>query len=181
MLDISSHWEFEYTKDDAAAWQAYFPRVRPMLELCRRLFTDVGDPVDRIAHAFGNTWGKQVRRARHPQYDQPLFAGLIRSGGPRLHFDWAPFDLPGLEAVMQAGANVYLANFQQGGHLKVYRTYGMTKGHTKASGVLPIGNYDLPHALVEGVESVTIPCGVGDLVLAPNRFLHEVTAGAACM
>jgi hypothetical protein len=38
-----------------------------------------------------------------------------------------------------------------------------------------VGNYDLPGSLVEGVESCVVPCRVGDLVMAPNRLLHEVT------
>src|SRR5206468_6851821 len=81
------------------------------------------------------------------------------------------------EVVMQAGANVYLSNFEQGGDLKVYRKYGMSPGKKASDGEKVIGNYGLPHDLVENAESCTIECGVGDLVVAPNRFLHEVTPG----
>ena len=39
----------------------------------------------------------------------------------------------------------------------------------------PIGNYGLSRELINGVETDTIPAKAGDLVFAPNRFLHEVT------
>jgi len=180
VLNIPSHWEFAYVLNSEAAWQDYFRKVPAMTRLRRKLFAGIGDPVDRLVNRFGKAWGAGVHRARHPQFGKQLYLGLIRSGAPKLHFDWAPFDLPGgSEVVMQAGANVYLSNFPQGGDLKMYRTLGMNKGHSIASGEKVIGNYDLPHSLVEDVQSHTIRCGVGDFVIAPNRFLHEVTPGNA--
>jgi hypothetical protein len=78
----------------------------------------------------------------------------------------------------QAGLNVYLRSPGPGGDLRVYRRLGMRAGNTAQSGVAPVGNYDLDHELVEGVAFDTIPARTGDLVIAPNRFLHEVTATA---
>lgn len=179
-LAIDSHWEFEYTTKPRSAWTNYFKKVGPTTQLRRRLFAESGDPVDRIVRIFREAWGAPVRRARHPKFNRQLYVGLLRTGAPRLHFDWAPYDFPALkEVVMQAGANVYLSNFHVGGDLTLYRTYGMTKGNKEASGAKVIGNYDIPHSLVEGVESCTVPCRVGDFVIAPNRFLHEVTKGDA--
>lgn len=177
-LNISSHWEFEYRLEDQSAWVDYFKKVGPTTRKRKQLFADIGDPVERIVNIFRNAWGAPVRRARHPEFHRQLYVGLLRTGAPRLHFDWAPYDLPGLkDVVMQAGANVYLANFDVGGDLTVYRQYGMTKGNKESSGEKIVGNYDLSHSLVKGVEACTVPCRVGDFVIAPNRFLHEVTPG----
>ena len=177
-LDIDSHWEFEYTNKGATAWTEYFKKVGPTTQLRRRLFAELGDPVGQVIRIFRQAWGAPVRRALHPDFNRRLYAGLLRTGTPKLHFDWAPYDFPALkDVVMQAGANIYLSNFVTGGDLTVYRTYGMTKGNKESSGEKVIGNYDMPHSLVEGVESCTVECGVGDFVIAPNRFLHEVTPG----
>jgi hypothetical protein len=173
VLDIESHWEFMYVLENDAAWKNYFRKVAATTRLRRRLFAGVGDPVDRVAAMLAKAWGAPVGRLR--KSGKQLYAGLIRSGVPQLHFDWAPFDIPEREVVMQAGLNIYLHNGRTGGDLKVYRTYGMTRGNTASSGSEVIGNYGLPHSLIEGVESRTIACRVGDLVVAPNRLLHEVT------
>lgn len=179
-LDIDSHWEFEYTKKRDSAWVDYFKKVGPTTQLRRRLFAETGDPIGRAVRIFRQAWGAPVRRARHPHFNRSLYVGLLRTGAPKLHFDWAPYDFPALkEVVMQAGANIYLSNFGVGGDLTMYRTYGMSKGNKEGSGEQVIGNYDMPHSLVEGVESCTVPCRVGDFVIAPNRFLHEVTQGDA--
>lgn len=177
-LAIDSHWEFEYTSKGQLAWSDYFKKVGPTTRLRRELFAETGDPVDRVISIFREAWGAPVRRARHPEFNRQLYVGLLRTGAPKLHFDWAPYDFPALkEVVMQAGANIYLSNFNVGGDLTMYRTYGMTKGHKEASGEAVIGNYDIPHSAVDGVESRTVPCRIGDFVIAPNRFLHEVTTG----
>jgi len=161
VLDIASHWEFTYRLgDDAKAWDDYFRKVGPTTALRRRLFADVGDPVDYIVEALGRAWGKPVQRMC--KFGRKLYTGLVRSGAPRLHFDWAPFDLPAMEVVGQGGVNVYLFNGRTGGDLKVYRKYGMTKGNTEASGEEIVGNYDLPRSSVEGVESYTLECRTGD-------------------
>jgi hypothetical protein len=173
VLDVPSHWEFTYVIEDSAAWHPYFAKVGPTTRLRRHLFRDIGDPVDRVTEMLAKAWGAPVYRMR--KFGKKLYAGLIRSGAPKLHFDWAPWDLGKFEVVMQAGLNIYLANGSTGGDLKVYRTYGMSKGNTLSSNQAVVGNYDLPQALVQGVKSATIPCRAGDLVVAPNRFLHEVT------
>ncbi len=177
-LNINSHWEFEYRVEDQSAWVDYFKKVGPTTRKRKELFAEIGDPVERIVKIFRNAWGAPVKRAVHPDFGRQLYVGLLRTGAPRLHFDWAPYDLPSLkDVVMQAGANVYLANFDIGGDLTVYRQYGMTKGNKESSGEQIVGNYDLSHSLVQGVEACTVPCRVGDFVIAPNRFLHEVTPG----
>jgi hypothetical protein len=177
-LSISSHWEFEYQIEDDAAWLEYFRKVGPTTRMRRKLFAGIGDPVDRIVEILGQSWPGPVRRALHPKFNRRLYVGLLRTGSPRLHFDWAPFDLPSLkDVVMQAGANVYLSNSLTGGDLKIYRRYGMLKGNKASSGKEVVGNYDIPHAAVAEVESCIVPCRTGDFVIAPNRFLHEVTPG----
>lgn len=176
-LNIPSHWEFRYMEQPETAWFDYFRKVSATTKRRRMIFKEIGDPLERVVRAFGKIWGAPVRRARHPKYGWRLYAGLIRSGAPALHFDWAPFDLGLSEIVLQAGANIYLSNFRRGGDLKVYRKYGMRPGHSASSGEPVVGNYDMPHSLVENVESRTIPCEVGDFVIAANRFLHEVTPG----
>lgn len=176
-LNIPSHWEFRYVQQSENAWFDYFKKVSVTTKRRHRLFEGIGDPLERIVCALGAAWGTPVRRVRHPKFGWRLYAGLIRSGAPALHFDWAPFDLGLSEMVLQAGANIYLSNFRRGGDLKVYRKYGMRPGNTVDSGAAVVGNYDMPHSLVEDVESRTIRCGVGDFVIAPNRFLHEVTRG----
>jgi hypothetical protein len=177
-LDISSHWEFEYRIEDDKAWVDYFKQVEPTTRLRKELFSEIGDPVERIVKILRKVWGAPVKRARHPEFNKQLYVGLLRTGAPKLHFDWAPYDMPSLkDVVMQAGANVYLSNYQVGGDLTIYRRYGISKGNKQSSGEQVVGNYDLPHELVEGVEECTVHCGVGDFVIAPNRFLHEVTPG----
>ena len=176
-LDIPSHWEFRYMEQPEAAWFDYFRKVGATTKRRHSLFEGIGDPLERIVGAIRKAWGATVQHVRHPKFGWRLYAGLIRSGAPALHFDWAPFDLGLSEMVLQAGANVYLSNFKRGGDLKVYRKYGMSPGDTISSGKPVVGNYDMPHSLVDGVESRTIPCEVGDFVIAPNRFLHEVTPG----
>jgi hypothetical protein len=94
--------------------------------LRRRLFAEIGDPVERVTDMLGKAWGRPVVRVR--KYGKQLYAGLIRSGAPKLHFDWAPWDIPEEEAVMQAGVNIYIANGGSGGDLKIYNIYGMTRG-----------------------------------------------------
>lgn len=177
VLDIPPHWEFEYVLEDENAWQGYFSRVGPTTRLRKRLFSDIGDPVERVSEMLSKVWGASVQRVRHPKFGRKLYAGIIRSGAPKLHFDNAAFDLPGTEILGQAGANIYLKNFTQGGDLVTYRTFGKDKGNTLSSGKKPIGNYDLSPSLVEGVESCTVPCRQGDFILTPNHLLHEVTPG----
>lgn len=177
VLDIPPHWEFEYVLEDEKAWLSYFPRVGATTRLRKRIFSEIGDPVERLTGIIGRAWGSPVERVRHPKFGRKLYAGIIRSGAPRLHFDNAAFDLPGTEILGQAGANIYLKNFVRGGDLITYRTFGKEKGHKLSSGLTPIGNYDLPASLVEGVPSCTVPCRQGDFILTPNHLLHEVTPG----
>jgi hypothetical protein len=177
-LSINSHWEFEYQIEKESAWREYFRRVGPTTRLRRTFFVGIGDPVDHIVKVLRKAWAAPVKRALHPTFNRHLYVGLLRTGTPRLHFDWAPYDLPSLkDVVMQAGANVYLSNFRSGGDLTIYRQYGMTKGNKASTGEKVIGNYDIPRSIVAHVESCTVPCQIGDFVIAPNRFLHEVTPG----
>jgi hypothetical protein len=143
VLDIPSHWEFTYQIEDDKAWLPYFNKVGSTTRLRRSLFEGIGDPVDRVVEIFAKAWGAPVRRMS--KSGKKLYAGIIRSGAPRLHFDWAPYDLSDYEVVMQAGVNVYLANGKKGGDLRVFRKYGMMKGHPASSGEKIVGNYDLPH------------------------------------
>jgi hypothetical protein len=177
VLDIPPHWEFEYVLEDENAWLDYFSRVSPTIRLRKRIFSEIGDPVEYVSNMIGKVWGKPVQRVRHPKFKRKLYAGLIRSGAPKLHFDNASFDLPGTEILGQAGANVYLKNFAKGGDLTTYRVFGKDKGFKLSSGMSTIGNYDLSPSLVEGAESRTVPCRQGDFILTPNHLLHEVTKG----
>lgn len=176
-LEIPSHWELVYTEENEAAWFTYFRRVGCFTKQRKKIFAGMLDPLDQITLSLGRAWGAPVKRVRHPIYGWRLYAGLIRSGAPRLHFDWAPFDLGLGDLILQAGANLYLSNFAHGGDLRMYRRYGMDLGAHAASGAQVIGNYDLPRVMIEGAESATIECGVGDFIVCPNRFLHEVTPG----
>jgi hypothetical protein len=178
LLSIPSHWEMGYINASEKAWFEYSRRTSYFTKLRRQPFAGMPDPYDEITRALGRAWGSPLTRLRHPRYGFRLHAGLIRSGAPRLHFDWAPFDLGAHDIVLQGGANLYLANFREGGHLKNYRRYGMNPGATAGSGEKVIGNYGLSDEMVAGAESATIECGVGDFVLCPNRFLHEVTPGS---
>lgn len=171
-LDVPSHWEFRYT---GANWNDYFSKVKPAKALRRKLFSHSPDPITIIIKILRNAWGRAVRIAKHPTYNKEMYAGIIRSGAPKLHFDWAGFDLPGMQIVAQAGANIVISNFKKGGNLLMYQTYGMKEGNTIDSGERVIGNYDLPRQMVEGVEMQEIEYEIGDLIIAPNRFLHEVT------
>lgn len=177
VLDIPPHWEFEYILEDETAWSDYFPRVGPTTRLRKRIFSEIGDPVELVTEMLGRAWGSRIERLRHPKFRRKLYAGIIRSGAPRLHFDNAAFDLPGTEILGQAGANIYLKNFVRGGDLVTYRTFGKEKGHKLNSGLSPVGNYDLPASLVEGTQSCLVPCRQGDFILTPNHLLHEVTPG----
>jgi hypothetical protein len=175
VLNFPSHWELEYIKGGKQAWQNYFKKVKTTNQLRKELFSECGDPIFKLQSILRKAWNGPVHVAKHPTYKKDLYAGLIRSGAPRLHFDWGRYDLPGLEIVAQAGANIPLSNFQRDGDLVVYRKLGMERGKDASSGSKVVGNYDLPHDLVANVESHKIEYGIGDLIIAPNRFLHEVT------
>jgi hypothetical protein len=169
---IPSHWEIKHNDDDTEAtwYRRYLEKVSVATEARRRL---IGDVAERIVDCLQRAAGVPVTPMT--KFGMPMFFGMIRKGAPWLHFDWAPFDINEPKVLGQAGLNLYFNNGSAGGDLKVYRRLGMSKGNTASSGKLPIGNYGLPHSLVEGVESSVIPCRTGDLVIAPNRFLHEVT------
>lgn len=175
VLGIPSHWEFAYT-GPPNEWESYFPLVGPANALRRELFAGLPDPVRAVSELFGEAWSHSpVPNATHPRYGREVYAGLVRTGVPKLHCDWARWDFPSLPVVMQAGWNVYLQNPGPGGDLKMYRRLWTHPGEKADSGASRVGNYDLPRELVADVEAETIPCRTGDLVLAPNRFLHEVT------
>jgi hypothetical protein len=173
-LGVRSHWDYRYTLG-REAWREYFPKAREAEAARKALFSEVGDPLEVVEATLRRIWPGPVGRMRHPRLGRELFAGMLRTGAPRLHFDWAPFDLEERDVVGQLGWNFYVFNPGPGGDLKMYRTLGLKPGNTRASGLEPVGNYDLPRELVAGAESDVIPCRTGDMVLAPNRFLHEVT------
>jgi hypothetical protein len=75
----------------------------PAEKLRREIFEPLGDPVKIVEDLLVKNWPGAVTIARHPQTGQKLYAGIIRSGTPRLHCDWMRWDIPGFEAVMQAG------------------------------------------------------------------------------
>lgn len=172
---IPSHWEFHYTGRD---WCEYYPLVEVANEKRKQLFGEWGDPVELVTEMLQSVWHSKVGIAMHPSSGKSLYAGLIRNGVPKLHVDWVHWDMPGFDAVMQAGWSIYLNNPGPGGDLAVYRVLGMEPGLTAenarhSSGV--IGNYGLPRDLIRKAEVDVIPCQPGDWVITPNRFLHEVT------
>ena len=173
-LGVPTHWELRYTRN-AAGWAEHFAKLRTADLARRRLFAKTGDPAAALVGMLQRVWPGKVSRMRHPRYGRELFFGLLRSGVPELHYDWAPFDLEEPNVVAQLGWNLYVFNPGPGGDLKMYRTMGMTPGNREDSGLEPVGNYGLSPELVEGVESDVVLCRTGDVVLAPNRFLHEVT------
>lgn len=176
-FDIN-HWEETYIVESERAWHGYFRKVGSTTRLRRQIFrkAKVFDPVDQVVQMLAMGWGAPVSRLS--KCGKKMYAGMIRSGAPKLHFDNGLFDVGEIEVVGQGGINIYLANGKRGGDLRVYRKYGMTKGNHASSKNVVIGNYDLAHSLVDGIEACTIPCRVGDFVVAPNRFLHEVTPPA---
>lgn len=174
-LGIPSHWELAYTRSDAEL-NEYFARVHEADELRRLVFAKTGDPLQIIVALLKQAWPGPVMIAIHPKTGRQFYAGIIRSGAPKLHFDNARYDVsPPLNCVSQLGLSIHLQSGGSGGHLKVYRGRGKDRGNTVASGRTPVGNYDLPYSSVEGLESDVIPCEPGDLVVTPNRLLHEVT------
>jgi hypothetical protein len=179
---LPSHWEFRYQVD--GNWNDYFSRVAAADELRREVFFSAlgEDPLERVADLLAQAWPGRVKRARHPKWGRPMYVGVLRSGCPKLHFDWARYDFePPLDAAMQAGWSVHLRKGGAvGGELKMYRTYGVAPGNTVTSGRQPVGNYDLPRSLVDGVQSNVVPCEPGDWVLAANRLLHEVLPADRC-
>ncbi len=171
---VPSHWEFEYTEGD---WDSYWGKADAGEAMRREDFSSVGDPVGTWTALLSAAWPQDVVRARHPSTGRMLYAGLVRSGAPLLHFDRAPFDFPdfGRDVAWQLGINIILREGGCGGDLRVYRQLGMAPGNTADSGESPVGNYGLSERLVEGIPSDDIPCRAGDLVITGNFFLHEVT------
>lgn len=122
-LGPPSHWVYRYgTKE----WgRDYFEEV---LEADRRrqaMFDHAQDPVALLEELLRARWPHgPVGRATHPAFGRRLFAGAVRAGAPKMHFDWVPYDLRGMRVANQAGGNLYLRNDGPGGDLRVFQKLG---------------------------------------------------------
>lgn len=171
---VKSHWELRYM--NAMTWEEYGAR-KPGWESRRESLTKgvAPDLLCIVQHRLQAAWPGEVTRARHPVTGQELYAGILRPGAPKLHADWAADDIRGMPAVHQIGISIYIRNQGPGGDLRVFRTLVAGPGNTANSGLVPVGNYDLPYSIVDGAEYDVIPVNAGDMIIAPNRYLHDVT------
>jgi len=173
VLTVPSHWPLKYEQhDDPTAWLSYFENVPSWHALRKQVLVPAlgEDPLDVFVALLRSAWNGPVEPARHPLYGRELYAGIIRSGAPRLHFDYGSYDL-GLSCDGQFGMTLIL-NALPCAVQRNYRVLGAAPG--KYAPATPTGNYDLPRSMVAGAEMDEIPTPTGSLSLLSNRYLHEV-------
>lgn len=173
-LGMHSHWEYRYLKSESE-WPEYFEAGAKANATRKKLFAKVGDPVEAMLAMLMRAWPGRVSRLRHPRLGRPMHAGMMRTGAPLMHYDWARHDLNDSDVLAQLGWNLYVFNPGPDGDLVMYRKLGEAPGNTAASGAPLVGNYDLPRSEVRDVERDVLYARTGDMVFVPNRYWHEVT------
>ncbi len=143
-------------------------------EIRSRVFGRESEPINLIRILF-ERWHGDLDFAKLPKESsgtycgRRLYAGLIRSGFPELHFDWVEKDLEGYRADSQLGWSLYLDSPNEGGNLRIYKKTFWELGEER------FGNYGFSNLETRDVDSVEVECDPGDRVILRSSFLHEVS------
>jgi hypothetical protein len=165
----SSAWDYRYNQhgqslsNSSDAWIEYLDGVDDWDSQRAEKFVPFfgTDPNDIVSSIICNATGCPILRAEHPRLGRRMGAGMVRTGVPDPHFDWARYDL-GLNATGHIGVVIPLRT----GPNPVQRVWD----HFAAPD--NFGNYGIK--IPEDTPYLDIGTPVGSVCLLSARRTHAV-------
>ena len=170
-IPIPSHWDVRYGKP---TWQEYCDSIPQAIQRRAEIFRQT-DPL-QLASDIIRPAGPRIPNATHPTLGFELYAGLIRSGCPSLHYDWCVEDIENFRAVAQLGWSIYLNTDPAGTQVRVYDM------HRKdlRSEFRRQGNYGFDQSCVQDLTFCEATCFPGDFMILNTQYLHQVVNSGSC-